>query len=96
MLFRSSTTVAAHANLLETGKGKGLKSEDCYSVWACYHCHAKLDQGNMNYEDAERAFWNAFQRQVDKWYEIAENPCVKPWKQEAAQKVLDYLKEQNA
>lgn len=89
------TTVAAHSNLMEHGKGRGLKAEDCYTVWACFPCHHQLDQGKMEYEDKERAFWNAFQRQVDQWIEIAQNPLLKPWKQQAARKVLKYLKDQN-
>jgi hypothetical protein len=40
-----STTVAAHSNWGEHGKGKAIKAEDSYSVWACWRCHQMLDQG---------------------------------------------------
>lgn len=43
---QDGTVVAAHSNLLEHGKGRGLKADDCMSAWLCYRCHAELDQGN--------------------------------------------------
>lgn len=36
--------------------------------------------------------WNAaYQRQIEEWVKIAENICLKPWRVEAARKVLDHL-----
>jgi len=42
-----STTVSAHSNQLIHGKGRGLKADDCMSVWACHRCHAHLDSGDF-------------------------------------------------
>ena len=86
-----STTVAAHDNSLQSGKGMSLKADDSRTVWACYHCHNLLDQGNMEYEERQQAFEDAFDRQVDEWLKIASNPCLKPWKVDAAKRVLEHL-----
>lgn len=87
-----STTVAAHSNFGIHGKGKSLKAEDCYTIWACYKCHTLLDQGKLSAEEQEQVFYRAFERQVEEWRQIADNICVKPWKQDACQRVLDYLR----
>jgi hypothetical protein len=42
---QDGTTVAAHSNLPEHGKGMGIKADDCMSAWLCYRCHSNLDQG---------------------------------------------------
>jgi ribosomal protein S27AE len=39
------TIVACHANLLELGKGRGLKASDAAVSFLCFTCHAALDQG---------------------------------------------------
>lgn len=62
------TTVAAHSNLLRHGKGRGVKAEDCYTVWACSSCHAWLDQGNASRQEKEEAFLFGFERQVREWF----------------------------
>lgn len=86
------TTVAAHDNSLQSGKGMALKADDSRTVWGCYYCHAMLDQGLMDYEDRQTAFKDAYSRQVEEWLKIAQNPCLKPWRVEAARQVLDHLK----
>lgn len=86
-----STTVAAHDNSLQSGKGMSLKADDSRTVWACYYCHALLDQGNMEYEERQEAFEEAYDRQVDEWLKIAQNPCLKPWRVNAARRVLEHL-----
>lgn len=43
---QDDTVVAAHSNLLEHGKGRGLKAHDGMHAWLCYGCHAEYDQGN--------------------------------------------------
>ena len=87
-----STTVAAHSNLMTHGKGKGLKAEDCYTVWACYKCHSIFDQGGgLTKIEKENAFGDAMLRQVQEWQKIATTPTLKPWKVEAARNALDYL-----
>lgn len=45
------TVVAAHSNLLEHGKGKGIKAHDGMAAWLCYRCHTRYDQGS----DMERS-----------------------------------------
>lgn len=42
---QDGTIVSAHSNLLEHGKGKGLKAHDGMIAWLCYRCHSNLDQG---------------------------------------------------
>lgn len=42
---QDDTVVAAHSNMLEHGKGRGLKAHDGMSAWLCYRCHTGLDQG---------------------------------------------------
>lgn len=44
--------MAAHSNLMEHGKGKGLKAHDGMHAWLCYRCHTEYDQGaKMNREE---------------------------------------------
>ena len=86
------TIVAAHSNLLEHGKGKGLKAEDCFSVWACHKCHSIFDQGGVfTREEKVDLFSTALLRQVEEWEKIATTPTLKPWKVEAARNALEYL-----
>jgi len=39
------TTVAAHSNFSEHGKGRGIKAHDLFSAYLCNRCHSWLDQG---------------------------------------------------
>ena len=89
-----STTVACHDNSLQSGKGMSLKADDSRTVWGCYYCHSMLDQGKMEYEERQNAFHDAYIRQVHAWAEIAHNPCLKPWKVEAARNVLTHIEKQ--
>jgi hypothetical protein len=91
MKDQGSTTVAAHDNSLQSGKGMSLKADDSRTVWACYPCHTLFDQGKMDYDDKIKAFELAYTRQIAEWIKIAQNPCLKPWRVEAAQKVLNHL-----
>jgi hypothetical protein len=68
------STVAAHSNLLEHGKGKGRKADDCYSVWAGFESHEWLDQGPAPAAEKEAAFMKAHLRQVLEWRRIATDP----------------------
>ena len=94
-LGEGDTTVSAHSNLGIHGKGKSIKAEDCYSVWACYHCHTWLDQGKAPKKEKETAWMIGFERQIDQWQEIADNPLIRPWKREAAQRVIKHLESLN-
>lgn len=40
---RTDTTVWAHSNQDRHGKGKNLKSHDCFGAWACFACHLYVD-----------------------------------------------------
>lgn len=87
-----STTVAAHSNFMMHGKAKGLKAEDCYSVWSCYKCHSIFDQGGyFTREEKADLFYEALLRQIEEWRKIATTPTLKLWKVEAARNALDYL-----
>jgi hypothetical protein len=87
-----STTVAAHSNFMMHGKAKGLKAEDCYSVWSCYKCHSIFDQGGVfTREEKANLFYEALLRQIEEWRKIATTPTLKLWKVEAARNALDYL-----
>jgi len=44
---QDGTVVAAHSNLLEHGKGRGLKAHDGMAAWLCYRCHTEYDQGSQ-------------------------------------------------
>ena len=51
------TTVLAHSNQGRHGKGLGMKSNDAQGVWACYTCHAWLDQGRAGAE-VKQYYWD--------------------------------------
>lgn len=48
--------MAAHSNLYEHGKGKGLKAHDGVHAWLCYRCHSEYDQGNKMSREEKRDF----------------------------------------
>lgn len=57
---RDGTVVSAHSNMLQHGKGRGIKAEDCYIAWLCFNCHREYDQGtSMNRREKEVFFLNA-------------------------------------
>lgn len=41
------TIVAAHSNLLEHGKGRGIKAHDCFVAYLCHSCHTGYDTGRI-------------------------------------------------
>jgi hypothetical protein len=45
------TTVSAHSNLLELGKGMGIKCPDSYICFLCHECHMEIDQGSDSYDN---------------------------------------------
>ena len=85
------STVACHSNQLIDGKGKGLKADDCMSVWGCYRCHTWLDQGDKSKKEKAKIFDDAWYRQVQEWNKLADSPTIKPWRREAARKVLEHI-----
>lgn len=40
---RRGTTVAAHANSVALGKGRGVKAPDCSIAWVCREHHDMID-----------------------------------------------------
>ena len=50
------TTVAAHSNWQEHGKGMGQKAHDIFVAYACSDCHAWLDSGSAS-KAGKREYW---------------------------------------
>lgn len=50
------TTVPAHSNLSEHGKGMGLKAHDSMVAWLCMGCHSEYDQGKEFTKEEKRDF----------------------------------------
>lgn len=87
-----STTVAAHSNQLIHGKGRGLKADDCMSVWSCHRCHTHIDSGEfLSKRQKAKIFDEAWYRQVQEWHKIADNQLLKPWRKDAAERVLKHI-----
>lgn len=53
---QDGTIVSAHSNLLEHGKGKGIKAHDGMTAWLCMRCHVELDQGSHMSKQERREF----------------------------------------
>ena len=53
---RDGTVVWAHSNLLEHGKGRGLKASDPMGAFLCFACHSELDQGKKLGRQEKRDF----------------------------------------
>jgi len=87
-----STTVACHSNLLIHGKGRGIKADDHHSVWGCSRCHTWLDSSyDADYDTKNLVFQEAYKRQLHAWLDLADNMTIKPWRREAARRVLTHL-----
>ena len=85
------TVVAAHSNSQRHGKGRGIKAEDCYTVWACHACHSWLDQGGGSRQERESAFAWGWERQVREWRRIARDVTQRPRSVNAARRVVQHL-----
>ena len=48
--LENETTVSAHANWSEYGKGGGLKAHDWAIAWLCHDCHTWLDKPATLYD----------------------------------------------
>jgi ferredoxin len=53
---KDETVVWAHSNLLEHGKGRGIKAHDAAGMLLCARCHAELDQGTGMSRAEKREF----------------------------------------
>lgn len=49
------TTVWAHSNEIEHGKGMGIKSHDLLGLYLCHNCHDAYDK-RLNREQARKFF----------------------------------------
>jgi len=58
----SNTTVAAHSNFQEHGKGRGIKSHDCFVAHACGGCHDWLDKSAATRAEKYDAFCRGMHR----------------------------------
>ncbi len=65
------TTVAAHSNFYEHGKGRGVKASDIFSVRLCRLHHDQLDgrQGKLTRTELHELFALAHQRTIQAWIE---------------------------
>ena len=54
---QDGTTVAAHSNWREHGKGMSVKAHDCFVAFLCFVCHAALDQGKEMSRDQRYETW---------------------------------------
>ncbi len=86
------TTVAAHSNWSDHGKGGRRKADDCYSVWACSSCHIWLDQSGAPEEHKRSMFKLAYRSQVGWWTRIANDTGEPERFQKAASRALAHIK----
>lgn len=57
-------SVPCHSNFQRHGRGKNLKSHDCFVVAGCPPCHHWLDEGPALREEKDAAFMMALERYV--------------------------------
>ena len=56
---------AAHSNMAQHGKGRGIKASDEYTAALCQKCHTELDQGARLNKEQRRMLWQmAYQKTV--------------------------------
>ena len=58
----SPRSQAAHSNFGIHGKGKGIKSDDKYTIPLCHSCHANLDQNLSQQTRQQQMDW--FERKL--------------------------------
>ena len=65
------TTVAAHSNSLEHGRGFAHKAPDYYVAYVCLHCHDEIDgrAGGLTKDEKRHRWLSAFARTVAIWFE---------------------------
>lgn len=88
----TSTTVLAHQNSLAAGKGMARKSDDHLGVYACFACHAWLDQGGAGADEKALAMRAARARQEALYEEIALSLTSRPADRDAARWALALLR----
>lgn len=67
------TVVAAHANSVALGKGRGIKCPDYYTAWVCRQCHDQIDGRipmQFTWAKTPHELWEvAFIRTVGQWFQ---------------------------
>ena len=65
------TTIAAHSNSLEHGRGFAYKSPDYFTAYVCQICHDEIDgrSGSLTKEQKRDKWLSAFIRTVAIWFE---------------------------
>jgi len=64
------TTVAAHSNALEHGRGIGLKTPDFMVAYVCQRCHDQIDgrSGQLTKVEKRTMWMDAWVRTVPIWF----------------------------
>jgi len=67
----TGSTVAAHSNSLQHGRGYAHKSPDYYIAYLCQRCHDEVDgrSGSLSKEEKRERWLSAFVRTVSVWFE---------------------------
>jgi hypothetical protein len=58
------TTVLAHSNESNHGKGMSIKAHDLLSLFLCSSCHAWFDQGKASREEKRQMFRECYPKQM--------------------------------
>lgn len=68
---RRGSTVSAHCNMTEHGKGIGIKAPDCLIAFLCTTCHSSIDghSGRLTRDEKREMWYRAFARTVVQWFE---------------------------
>lgn len=66
----NGTTVPAHSNMPEHGKGVGIKAPDYFMSYCCDRCHAEIDGriGQLTKEEKRMQWFRAYARTVEIWF----------------------------
>ena len=64
------TTVAAHSNALEHGRGMGHKAPDYMVAYVCQPCHDQIDgrSGRLTKEEKRQMWLEAWIKTVPIWF----------------------------
>jgi len=71
------TTVSAHSNYSEHGKGMARKADDSYIAFLCYTCHMDIDQGAESYDSKKQRWYLALSKTYH-WLLINDHLTINP------------------
>ena len=68
---RTGTTVAAHSNALEHGRGFAHKAPDYMVAYVCHGCHDQIDgrSGGLSLAEKRELWLQAWVKTVRYWFE---------------------------